>query len=291
MRRPRPLLIGRSGPDRLMPVIIAPMAYIAALALVVVGLAQDLAQEWRAGLDGVLTVEIPPGADFAETEARVGTAVRVLHARPEVAGVQVITAEGADRMLQQWVGDAIDLSGFPLPILLDVRLTEGAGGGEAAVAALQEAVPEALPIDAGGWLDDLRELVEVVEVAAAAVLGLAVAAAVATVIAVSAANFAVWRSIVELLHVMGAEDRFVARAFQAAALRQAGIGALVGVSLAVASILGVAWAIDRVDPLLHDLFDLSWWSWSSLALVPVATAVLAMLAARLTVLVALRRMG
>ena len=90
---------------------------------------------------------------------------------------------------------------------------------------------------------------------------------------------------------MGAEDRFVAQAFQAAAFRQAGIGALVGVLLAVASILAVAWAIDRVDPLLHDLFDLSWWSWSSLALVPVATAVLAMLAARLTVLLALRRMG
>ena len=113
MRRPRPLLIGRSGPDRLMPVIMAPMAYIAALALIVVGLAQDLAQDWRAGLDGVLTGEIPAGADFAETEARVGTAVRVLHARPDVAAVEVITAEGADRMLQQWVGDAIDLSGFP----------------------------------------------------------------------------------------------------------------------------------------------------------------------------------
>lgn len=290
MRRFRPLPLGRSGPNRLMPVILAPMAYIATLALAGFLVVQGLVADWRAGMDGVLTVEIPAAADIPTTEARVSAALEALDAHPDVASAEVITAERADRMLQDWVGDAVDLSTFPLPILLDVRLVPGAGEGEAAVQALLAAVPEAEPIRAEAWLDELRGLVDVIELAALGVLALAVAAAVATVIAVSAANFTAWRAVVELLHVMGAEDRFVAGAFQRAALLQAGLGGLVGVGLAAATGLAVAWSLGRVDPLLLDQFALPAWAWWPLALVPVGTALLAMVTARLTVLLALRRL-
>ncbi|MCB9958455.1 MAG: hypothetical protein H6843_07640 [Rhodospirillaceae bacterium] len=290
MRRVRPLPLGRSGPNRLMPVILAPMAYIATLALAGFLVVQGLVADWRAGMDGVLTVEIPAAADIPTTQARVSAALAALGAHPDVASAEVITAERADRMLQDWVGDAVDLSAFPLPILLDIRLVPGAGEGEAAVQALLQAVPEAEPIRAEAWLEELRGLVDVIELAALGVLALAVAAAVATVIAVSAANFTAWRSVVELLHVMGAEDRFVAGAFQRAALRQAGLGGLVGVGLAAATGLAVAWSLGRVDPLLVDQFALPAWAWWPLALVPVGTALLAMVTARLTVLLALRRL-
>ena len=273
-----------------MPLILAPMAYIATLALAGFLIVQGLVGDWRAGLSGSLTVEIPAAADFSATEQRVRAAIAALEIRPDVAAVQVITAERADRMLQDWVGETVDLSAFPLPILLDVQLVDLEDAGAGAIRALLTAVPEALIIDPEAWLNDLTSLVDVIEWAAIGVLVLAVVAAVATVIAVSAANFATWRSVVDLLHVMGAEDRFVARAFQLAALRQAGLGAVIGMVLAGITGFALAGALQRVDPLLLNQFAIPFWQWWPIILVPVGTALLAMVTARLTVLLALRRL-
>ena len=96
--------------------------------------------------------------------------------------------------------------------------------------------------------------------------------------------------MISLLHVIGAHDSYIARQFQIHALRLGLAGGLFGLCLAAATILSAgAWLRSTENEVLPDL-ALSLGSWSVLLLLPPATALVAMVTARITVLRSLARM-
>ncbi|HUZ71789.1 MAG TPA: hypothetical protein VMU87_02280, partial [Stellaceae bacterium] len=108
-------------------------------------------------------------------------------------------------------------------------------------------------------------------------------------------GLAVHHDVIELLHLMGARDGYVARQFERPALRLALIGGAAGLVLAAAALLALQHATgaaaflgDTVTllPALH----LRGWNWAVLAALPLAAGIVAMATARLTVLATLRRL-
>jgi cell division transport system permease protein len=96
--------------------------------------------------------------------------------------------------------------------------------------------------------------------------------------------------VIELLHLIGAQDSYIAAQFQWHALRFGCFGGLVGLALAGVTVLAVGALLGRIESgLLPDL-ALSAGEWTLLALVPVATAMVATVTARLTVVHALARL-
>jgi cell division transport system permease protein len=121
------------------------------------------------------------------------------------------------------------------------------------------------------------------------------AASVLTVVFTTRAGLAVHHDVIELLHLMGARDLYIARQFENEAMRLGLSGGIAGVALAALTLwaLGHAAAATAVlgeeAKLLPDL-RLVLWQWGALALLPLLTGFAAMLTARLTVLRALGRM-
>ena len=96
--------------------------------------------------------------------------------------------------------------------------------------------------------------------------------------------------MIDLLHLLGAQDSYVARQFEAHALRLGLQGGLLGVFLAVVTVALVGHLLARSESgLLPDL-SLDPMEWVMLLLLPVGTSAIAMITARLTVLLSLARM-
>lgn len=280
----------RDATGRFLPWIIALMVYLAALSLAAALMLSDLASRWDTGLGGSLAVQVSPlaGRDAQPLDARVQAVLKALSDLPAVADARALTQAESRALLEPWLGDGALVAELPVPILIDVRLAPGADA--AAVAKALARIPGTGVEDPGAWLEDLRRLAASVQWVAAIVVLLIGGAAVAAVIFAASAGLAVHRAEVELLHVIGASDRYIAAQFQRHVVRLTILGGGAGLALALATLLGLDWVARGLDAAMLPRLTLTPTEWTLLLLVPLAAAALAALTARVTVMRALERL-
>ncbi|MFO1061820.1 MAG: hypothetical protein U1E53_33230 [Dongiaceae bacterium] len=275
---------------RFLPWILGLMVYLAALALAGALALDTLSARWHVGLAGTLTVQLAAPADGRPESraARREQALALLRAAPEVASAEPLDEAAVDRLLAPWLGD-IAGADLPLPDLVAVTLRPGAEGAAAALAGRLAALPDATIDDHKRWLADFLGLLGSARLIAAILLGLVIAAAVTTVVFVTRTGLAIHRPVIDIVHLIGATDGYIAREFQAHAFRLGLLGGLGGLALAGLTLLLVGWLLSGVEVALLPPLRLAGWQWALLAVLPLAAALLALATARGTVLRSLRR--
>jgi len=286
------LPLGKDSSARFLPWLIAFMVFLACLALAAVLIVERSIARWDRGLSGQLTVQVPSVEDPAAREARLQAVLAVLTATPGVRGVTVMSDDEVRRLLQPWFGSGAALDELPLPALLEVLLDPSAPPDlEALNRRLAEAAPGSFADDHKRWLDDLRSLAGSVALAALAVMLLVSLTAVITVVFVTRTGLEIHRQVIELLHVMGAQDRYIAAEFQRHSLRLGLRGGLFGFALAGATLAALTWLAQGSGAALLPDVALSAVDWVLLAILPLLAAATAMWTARVTVLRTLVRLA
>jgi cell division transport system permease protein len=291
-RAGRPLLPLKGGTAaRMAPWIIAPMAYLATLALAVALILAAMAESWSEGVAGSLTVELPPTAEPDDSERGAAVALAIVRDAPGVADARLLPHEEVARLIEPLLGGGLPADGLPLPTLITVEPDPAGGLDRGALrAALERAVPGALLVDHAAWLGDLSRAAGAARTVLAGVVALTGLAAAATVVTVTSAGMSIHRRIIELLHIMGATDGHIAGLFQRQALVAGASGGGAGFALALGTLAGLGWLAESGEAQLLPALGVGDWWWLPLCLVPPAAALLAMLAARVTVLATLARM-
>jgi cell division transport system permease protein len=287
------LPLGTDVTGRFLPWIIAVMVFLATLAMAGAMAVSGLVDRWDTGLSGTLTVEVapPPGADPAlGIEEAVAAALEVLRSTPGVAAAEPLSAGQTQKLLSPWLGETALLEDLPVPVLIDVRL-DATVDLDALADRLARAAPGSVVDDHQAWLDDLLGLARGIELLAAGVVLLVGGAAVGAVVFVARAGLAIHAQVVELLHLMGAPDAYVARQFQRHVLGLAAKGSFAGAALALLTLLLFGFAAGGPgSAALLPAMALSSVQWMVLLAVPLLASALAAAAARFTVLRALMRL-
>jgi cell division transport system permease protein len=274
-----------------LPVLVAVLVFLCGLALAGALVLSDTARRWSSGLSGTITVELPAVVphDPSRAAERLYRALAVLSETPGIARAEPLGAARLGALLAPWLGGADLPDDLPLPQLIDVTVASGATVDVAALsAALAAVVPGASADDHRRWLvgfTRLARLVVIVAIGLVAVVALATAGAVAFA---TRAGLAVHQQAIELLHLIGASDGYIARQFARRALVMGMVGGAIGFFAAAATAWGIARAMQAIDPALPPaelaaLLPLA-------GLVPAAGAV-AMASAHWTVRRALARMA
>lgn len=292
------LPLERDITGRFLPWIVALMVWLAMLALAGAMAVSGIAERWDNGLAGTLTVEVAPrtGPEAApEAEAapdgRVGAALELLRSTPGVAAAEPLGGEELSDLLSPWLGGDAVLEDLPVPVLIDVRLA-----GEPPVDVgelsrrLAEAVPGAQVDDHQAWLDDLLAFARTLEALAFSIVALVGIAAMAAVVFVARAGLAIHARVVELLHLIGASDGYVARQFQRHVLGLALRGSIGGALLAALTLFGLRFAGGDLLGGLLPAVALSPLQLAALAVVPAAATLIAAATARATVMRSLERL-
>lgn len=284
----------RSGADRFVPWLIAPMAYLATLSLAAVLTTAALIDGWDVGLAGSLTIQIQ-AAKYGEAEdsaESTGAALTVLRDWPGIADATPIDKPEVAELLGPWLGDDLPVEQLPLPTLIDVTLSGEPSVDLAALAAALEAEIDGVSVDDHAtWLSDLKAVANTVLLFASILMVLISLSAMATIVFVTRAGLAIHRNVIDLLHTIGAPDIYVARQFEWYAFALGLRGAAIGFGLAIVTLLLMSRVVGGVGGTsLLTMPSLSPAQWASLILVPVVAILLAAVTARATVLRTLARM-
>jgi cell division transport system permease protein len=272
-----------------MPWVIAIMMFLMVLAAAA-GLALGFAAR---GLDAHMTGQITIQIVDANQARRDHAAERIVAAVERIRGVasvRRIDDREMTELLQPWLGAGLADNDLPVPAMIDVAFDPQARHAlQAAEAAVREISPRAR-IDAHAqWLAPLAGLIGSLRWLAGVLVLLMAAAAAFTVVLAARAALNTHQATIEVMHHLGASDGQIARLFQRRIATDALFGGLVGLALASLVIYAVGDRIAEVGSDLLGSVDLPALAWVILALLPLAGTLLAMVAARLTIIVALRR--
>jgi cell division transport system permease protein len=309
----------RGGGARFLPWLVALMVFLAALSLAAVMTLQHALAGWDASLAGTVTVELPPvsaaaapapapaslanakaknkiPAMTAQNDGGLSKALALLRATQGVSSAEPLSRDEVSRLIAPYLGNALTPDDLDLPQLIDVRLDPAHPPDlDALKANLLSAVPGANLDDHRLWLDRLFLFARSVEITALLILALIGFVAVLTVMFVTRTGLLVHREAIELLHLMGARDGYIAGQFEREALRLGIAGGFAGLALSALTLLALGHVAAAADflgdavnlvPALH----LKGWNWVALACLPLAAGLVAGLTARLTVLATLLRL-
>ena len=288
IRAYRDLPLAQDATNRFLPWTIGLMVFVATLALATTMVLAGAGGNWRSGLAGSLTVQVLPlanGEDRSGLTARTNEALEILRDTPGVQKVEALDEARIASLLEPWLGPRATAADLPLPRLIDVRLARHPRVDITALEArLAQKVPGATLDDHGVWLERLIDFARGLEAVALIVMALIGVTSVATVVFTTRTGLAVHRELIELLHLIGARDEYIAAEFQGQALRLALRGALAGFVLAVLMLIGIGHLSQDMDKSLLPDLTLSAAQWLALFSLPLIAVFIGTLTARVTVL-------
>ena len=308
------LIIGRGGSAVGLGWLIVSMVYLAVLASAGAFRAQSVAEHWSLSLADVVTVQVPSAGVKAGETTRLGSVLEVLRTSDRIDDVVIFDAERTRNLLDPWIGSRVVFE-VPMPVMIDVRLVKNNGPDLAALRdRLDTVAPGTEVSDHGPWLIRIAAVTAAASYGCWLIVLLVGTVAVISVVFAVIAGLAGNRDTVALLHLMGARDSFVAGRFQNYVLRVALPACVIGGILAAMTVLVVAQIGSVAGPMTApatsdfnipsdfqgffgsgilgapvELFGMQVSRWTGVAMVPAGFLLIAVLAARLSVLVVLRR--
>lgn len=272
--------------------VIAIMAFLACLTLGAVYLVRDTAQGWQTDISREVTVQIRP-FENVDLDASIRDASRLLLTFEGIRSVTALNDEETRRLLEPFLGTGLQLDELPVPALLTVVVEPGSSPDYAEISErLRSEIPGASLDDHRSWVDRLTAMARTTVIGGILVFVLVMTATVLTVVFATRGAMAGNREIVDVLHFVGADRRFIAREFEHHFLRIGMMGALTGGAAAIFVFLGLGFwsasmrATPQADQMtaLFGSFSIGVWGLLGIFVVAIMVAVLAGLTSRITVM-------
>jgi cell division transport system permease protein len=285
--------------DRMLPFLVAAMAFLGGLALAGWMGAASLAKHWQQGSGSMLTVQVPnptqPAAQSVRT--RVEQVTAALTGTPGVVSAHALTDDELGELLRPWLGQDAARLALPLPAVISVHVANANKPVESLAKRLNEAAPGTLVENHGVWMQRLAVLARSLQACAGLALMLVAAVAAAVIAVATRSGLAARREAIEIVHGLGATDGYIAARFAGRATMLAAVGGLLGTILSLPVLLTLGWVAApfggsapmqvSVNSVLETL-PIS--LWLELPGLPAASAAIGFLAAQGTVRFWLRRL-
>lgn len=216
-RKPRneaPIVPPNTIAARALIAVVAIMTFLASLTTGAVILVQSAASDWQADVAREITIQISP-APGRNLDASVEKAAALASRFHGIGGVHAMSKEESTQLLEPWLGSGLSLAELPVPRLIVVTIASGAAPDISELRRLLQAeVPGATLDDHRGWIDRMRAMAGAAVAGGVIILILMVAATVLSVSFATRGAMAANKPVIEVLHFIGARNRYIARNFE-----------------------------------------------------------------------------
>ncbi|MES2196134.1 MAG: ABC transporter permease [Pseudomonadota bacterium] len=228
-----PIVPRASIAGRALVAVVAIMTFLASITTGAVLLVSASAAEWQSEVASEITIQVRPAAG-RDIERDVAAVVEAMRAQSGIVEIKPFTKDESAKLLEPWLGTGLAFDDLPVPRVIVARVAPGTALDLAALRGrVQQVAPSASVDDHRAWIERMRSMTGATVFAGLGILALVI---IATIISVSFATrgaMAANRPIVEVLHFVGAGDRYIANRFLRHFLRLGLQGGVIGGGVAM----------------------------------------------------------
>ena len=274
-------------------VVIAIMSFLACLTAGAVYMVNQSANAWVNDIASEITVELDP-INTADIEKKMTLVSLFLAKQKGVTRVKPLTADDSAKLLEPWLGQSSALAALPIPRLIAVEIDRSNPPDIQLIkSALSQNFEGVTLDDHRRWQAEIKTVTRTAALGGLAVLSLVAAATIAVIVSATRSAMASNREIIEVLHFVGANERFISREFERHFL---GLGVRAGLMGALAAglaflllplmmhVLGGGVVTEAETSRLIGSGELDTWGYLLCLLVALAVAGICMITSRLGVI-------
>jgi cell division transport system permease protein len=227
-RNMSPIVPRASISGRALVAVVAIMTFLASITTGAVLLVSASAAEWQSEVASEITMQVRPQAG-RDLERDVIAAAEAMRSQPGIVQVKPFTKDESARLLEPWLGSGLSIDQLPVPRVIVARVQPGTTLDLPALRrAVTQVAPSASVDDHRAWIERMRSMTGATVLAGIGILVLVIAATIISVSFATRGAMAANRPIVEVLHFVGAGDRYIASHFLRHFLRLGLEGGLIG---------------------------------------------------------------
>jgi cell division transport system permease protein len=209
-----PIVPAGSVTGRSLTLVIAIMCFLACLTAGAVYMMNQSASAWLRDIASEVTIQVE-ARDRVDTDKSVREVVQYVARQPGIRNARPLAAEESAGLLEPWLGSSDALKALPVPRLISIELDRSSPPDFATLRdSLARQFKGVTLDDHRQWQQQIRTVTRSFALGGIAILLLVAAATTAIIVSATRAAMASNRDIVEVLHFVGATDRFIAREFE-----------------------------------------------------------------------------
>ena len=227
-RNMSPIVPRASISGRALVAVVAIMTFLASITTGTVLLVSASAAEWQSEVASEITMQVRPQAG-RDLDRDVNAAAEAMRTQPGIVQVKPFSKDESARLLEPWLGTGLSIDQLPVPRVVVARVQPGTTLDLAGLRkAVTQVAPSASVDDHRAWIERMRSMTGATVFAGIGILVLVIAATIISVSFATRGAMAANRPIVEVLHFVGAGDRYIANHFLRHFLRLGLEGGLIG---------------------------------------------------------------
>ena len=227
-RNMSPIVPRASISGRALVAVVAIMTFLASITTGTVLLVSASAAEWQSEVASEITMQVRPQAG-RDLERDVTAAAEAMRTQPGIVQVKPFTKDESARLLEPWLGSGLSIEQLPVPRVVVARVQPGTTLDLPGLRSrVTQVAPSASVDDHRAWIERMRSMTGATVFAGIGILVLVIAATIISVSFATRGAMAANRPIVEVLHFVGAGDRYIASHFLRHFLRLGLEGGLIG---------------------------------------------------------------
>src|SRR5256886_12100259 len=227
-RNMSPIVPRASISGRALVAVVAIMTFLASITTGTVLLVSASAAEWQSEVASEITMQ-GRRQTGREVELHVAAAAEAMRTQPGIVQVKPFSKDESARLLEPWLGSGLSIEQLPVPRVVVARVQPGTTLDLAALRSrMTQVAPSASVDDHRAWIERMRSMTGATVFAGIGILVLVIAATIISVSFATRGAMAANRPIVEVLHFVGAGDRYIANHFLRHFLRLGLEGGVIG---------------------------------------------------------------
>jgi len=227
-RNMSPIVPRASISGRALVAVVAIMTFLASITTGTVLLVSASAAEWQSEVASEITMQVRPQAG-RDLERDVTAAAEAMRTQPGIVQVKPFSKDESARLLEPWLGSGLSIEQLPVPRVVVARVQPGTTLDLPALRSrVTQVAPSASVDDHRAWIERMRSMTGATVFAGIGILVLVIAATIISVSFATRGAMAANRPIVEVLHFVGAGDRYIANHFLRHFLRLGLEGGVIG---------------------------------------------------------------
>ena len=214
MKVTAPVVPPASVTGRSLTLVIAIMCFLACLTAGAVWMIKESSDAWTKDIASEVTVQITP-QENADIEKSIADVVGYLEKQRGIVSVKPLSLDDFADLLEPWLGSADALKSLPVPRLIAVEVNRNEPPDLAEIGtSLGRDFKGASLDDHRRWQHQICAVTRSFALGGIAILALVAAATTAIIVSATRSAMASNREIVEVLHFVGATDKFISREFE-----------------------------------------------------------------------------